>query len=67
MQKQLDRHQQSSISFYQPRKDSMSISNRSKSPTKTVNGIRIYNFSDIESYRKIHGPLLNEDKKKHIK
>lgn len=63
-----DRHQQS-ISFFlnNERKESLEISNHSRSPSRVVNGVKIYNFSDIDSYRRIHRPLLNEEKKNHIK
>lgn len=49
------------------RKESFDVSDRSKSPSRVVNGIRLYNFSDIDSYRRINRPILNEQKKKHIK
>lgn len=64
-----DSHQRSSISFYlnKERKDSLSISNHSKSPSRQVNGVKLYNFSDMNSYRKINKPFLNEEKKNHIK
>ncbi len=41
--------------------------NRNKSPQRLVNGVRLYNFSEIESYKHINKPHLNEMKKEHIK
>jgi hypothetical protein len=42
-------------------------SNRNKSPQRLVNGVKLYNFSEIESYKHINKPYLNEMKKEHIK
>jgi hypothetical protein len=32
-----------------------------------VNGVKLFNFSDLDSYRHINKPYLNEVKKEHIK
>jgi hypothetical protein len=42
-------------------------SSRNKSPQRLINGVKLYNFSEIESYRHINRPYLNEMKKEHIK
>lgn len=41
--------------------------NRNKSPQRLINGVKLYNFSEIESYKHISKPYLNEMKKEHIK
>lgn len=42
-------------------------SNRTKSPQRVVNGVKLYNFSELQSYKHINKPYLNEMKKEHIK
>ena len=41
-------------------------SSRSKSPHKNVNGIRLYNFSEINSYKYINKPHLSEKDYKNL-
>jgi hypothetical protein len=38
-----------------------------KSGNRSMSGIKLYNFSEIDSYRHINRPFLNEKKKEHIK
>jgi hypothetical protein len=64
-----NRHERSSISFNREtdRRSSLSLSNHSKSPSKNIKGVRVYNFSNINSYGKITRPFLNQDKYSEIK
>lgn len=63
MNKQTSYHQKSMFQINRSTSQDGSIS---KSPTKNVSGIKVYNFSNIDSYGKIQKPFLNEEKKKNL-
>lgn len=62
----MDRHQFSQVSWNRSTSRDLSTSSINKSPSRIVKGIKLYNFSDLESYKKIHKPLFNNDKKVKI-
>lgn len=62
----MDRHQFSQVSYNRSTSRDLSTGSVSKSPSKVVKGVRLYNFSDIDSYKKIHKPFLNNDKRVSI-
>lgn len=39
---------------------------QSRSPVRNLSGIKLYNFSKIDSYGKIQKPFLNDEKKQNI-
>lgn len=56
MIKNIRHHQRSML---QLNKDTSQVGSRSKSPVRNLSGIKLYNFSKIESYGKIQRPFLN--------
>lgn len=60
------RHNKSAI-LIDPSRDKLRVVSSSKSPVKVVNGIRIFDFSNIDSYRMINKPYLNSQKSEMIK
>jgi hypothetical protein len=56
----------SAISNFKENKNTNN-SNKSKSPKRFINGVKLFNFSEIDSYKHINKPYLNNVKKEHIK
>ncbi len=55
------RHNKSAI-LHEASRDKFKITSLSRSPVRVVNGIKLFNFSDIDSYRLINKPYLNNQK-----
>ena len=55
------KHNKSAI-LHEPSRDKFRVMSSSRSPVRMVNGIKLFNFSDIDSYRKINKPYLNNQK-----
>lgn len=60
------RHNKSAI-LHEPSNEKFHILSSSKSPVKIIKGIKLFNFSNIDSYRMINKPYLNSQKSEMIK
>ena len=61
MNKSTIRQNKSAI-LHEASRDKHRVMSSSRSPVKIVNGIKLFNFSDIDSYRLINKPYLNNQK-----
>ena len=58
--------QATQINLFRDTSRDLSVGSKSKSPSRVVKGIKLYNFSQIDSYRQIHQPSLQQDRRVSI-